>query len=113
VRHDPERSARHNFPVDDLVRHVREDRLPPVTWVTPRFEVSDHPEYSLFWGEMWSTKVVNAIMESPRWKESAIFFTWDDYGGFYDHQPPEQIDRFGLGIRAPMLVISPTPNTAT
>jgi phospholipase C len=46
-------------------------------------------------------------MESPSWKETAIFLTWDDYGGFYDHQPPEQIDRFGFGIRAPMLVISP------
>lgn len=106
-RGDPERWRQHIYPVDDLVRHIREDRLPPVTWVTPRFEVSDHPEYSLCWGETWSTKVVNAIMESPMWKETAIFLTWDDYGGFYDHEPPPQVDPLGFGIRAPMLVISP------
>jgi phospholipase C len=107
VRGDPERWAQHVFPVDDLVRHIHEDRLPPVTWVTPRFEVSEHPEYSFCWGEAWTTRVVNAIMQSPSWSETAIFITWDDYGGFYDHVPPPQIDVFGLGIRAPMLVISP------
>jgi phospholipase C len=107
MRDDTQRWARHCFPVDDLVRHVREGRLPPVTWVTPRFEVSDHPEYSLCWGETWTTKVVNAIMESPSWPETAVFLTWDDYGGFYDHEPPPQVDVLGLGIRAPMIVISP------
>lgn len=78
-----------------------------MTWVTPRFEVSDHPEYSFCWGENWTTKVLNAIMESSMWKETAVFLTWDDYGGFYDHVPPPQVDVFGFGIRAPMLVISP------
>jgi phospholipase C len=107
VRGNPERWAQHCFPVDDLVRHIREDRLPAVTWVTPRFEVSDHPEYSFCWGEDWTTKVLNAIMESPMWAHTAVFLTWDDYGGFYDHVPPPQVDVFGLGIRTPMLVISP------
>ncbi|MEX2202672.1 MAG: alkaline phosphatase family protein [Actinomycetota bacterium] len=106
-RGNPERWAQHMFPVDDLVRHIREDRLPPVTWVTPRFEVSEHPEYSFCWGENWTTKVLNAVMESPMWRETAVFLTWDDYGGFYDHVPPPQVDVYGFGIRAPMLVMSP------
>jgi len=46
-------------------------------------------------------------MRSPMWKNTAIFVTWDDYGGFYDHVPPPQVDGFGLGIRVPLLVISP------
>jgi phospholipase C len=107
VRGDAERWAQHIFPVDDLVQHLREDRLPPVTWVTPRFEVSEHPEYSFCWGEHWTTQVLNAVMESPLWKETAVFITWDDYGGFYDHLPPPQVDVYGFGIRSPMLVISP------
>ena len=41
------------------------------------------------------------------WKDTAIFVTWDDYGGFYDHVPPLQVDNFGFGIRVPLLVISP------
>jgi phospholipase C len=41
------------------------------------------------------------------WDSTAIFLTWDDYGGFYDHVPPPQVDGFGFGIRVPMIVISP------
>ena len=97
----------HIFPVDGLVQDVRDGRLPPVTWVTPRFELSEHPEYSFCWGQNWTTRVVNAIMASPMWRDTAIFITWDDYGGFYDHVPPPQVDRFGFGIRVPLLLISP------
>ena len=95
------------FPVDQLVQDIEAGRLPPMTWVTPRFQLSDHPEYSLCEGENWTTEIVNAIMRSPMWKDTAIFLTWDDWGGYYDHVPPRQIDEFGLGIRVPMLVISP------
>ena len=77
-----------------------------MTWVTPRFEVSDHPEYSFCWGENWTTAVINAVMDSPMWKETAIFLTWDDYGGFYDRAAAAG-RRLGFGIRAPMQVISP------
>ena len=95
------------FPVDRVVEDIRAGRLPPVTWIAPRFELSEHPEYSLCHGENWSTDVIDAIMRSPMWNHTAIFLTWDDYGGFYDHVPPPQVDRMGLGIRVPMLLISP------
>jgi phospholipase C len=86
---------------------IKVDRLPPVTWITPRYEVSEHPQYNFCLGENWSTRVIDAIMRSPMWKNTAIFITWDDYGGFYDHEPPPQVDDFGFGIRVPLLVISP------
>ncbi len=38
---------------------------------------------------------------------SAFFFTYDEGGGFFDHVPPPQLDAYGLGIRIPMLVVSP------
>src|SRR5262249_21370193 len=44
---------------------------------------------------------------SPLWKSTAIVITWDDFGGFYDHVAPPMLDRFGLGPRVPLLVISP------
>jgi phospholipase C len=106
-RNDPEMWNTYMRPVDDLVRDIENDRLPPVTWVTPRFQLSEHPEYNFCHGENWSTQVIDAIMNSPMWKDTAIFVTWDDYGGFYDHVPPKQIDPFGFGIRVPTLVISP------
>jgi phospholipase C len=107
VRMHPKVWREHIFPVDRFVGDVREGRLPPVTWVTPRYEVSEHPEWSFCHGENWTTRIVNAIMRSPMWKDTAIFITWDDYGGFYDHVPPPQVDDFGFGFRVPLLTISP------
>jgi phospholipase C len=107
VRMHPKVWQEHIFPVDNFVRDVRDGSLPPVTWVTPRYEVSEHPEWSFCHGENWTTDIVNAVMDSPMWKDTAIFITWDDYGGFYDHVPPPQVDRFGFGFRVPLLTISP------
>ena len=107
IRNDPAVWQEHIFPVDSVVDHAKDGLLPPVTWVTPRFELSEHPEYSFCNGENWTTRVVNAIMTGPDWESTAIFITWDDYGGFYDHVPPPQVDDFGFGIRVPLLVISP------
>jgi phospholipase C len=97
----------HVLPVDHVISDIQKDRLPPVTWIAPRYEVSEHPQYSFCEGENWSTQVIDAIMKSPMWKSTAIFVTWDDYGGFYDHVAPPQVDDFGFGIRVPLLVISP------
>ena len=102
-----DRWQKHMFPVDEVVKDIRDGLLPPVTWITPRFELSEHPEFNFCHGENWSTKVIDAIMRSPMWDSTAIFITWDDYGGFYDHVPPPQVDDFGFGIRVPLLVISP------
>jgi phospholipase C len=97
----------HMKPVDSLVGDIRAGTLPPVTWVTPRFEVSEHPDYSMCHGQNWTTQVVDAVMNGPMWKDTAVFVTWDDWGGFYDHVAPTQIDDFGLGFRVPLLLISP------
>lgn len=106
VRYSPQ--WRENvFPVRQLVPDIRAGRLPPVTWVTPEFWLSDHPDVNLCNGENWTVTVVDAIMQSSMWKDTAIFITWDDWGGFYDHVPPDQLDDFGLGFRVPLLVISP------
>jgi phospholipase C len=107
IREDPDIWQNHVFPVDDFVRQAKAGLLQPVTWVTPRFELSEHPEYSMCHGENWTTEIVNAVMESPQWETTAIFITWDDYGGFYDHVPPPQVDDFGFGVRVPLLIISP------
>jgi len=97
----------HVFPVRQLVPDIQDGRLPPVTWVTPEFWLSDHPDVNLCTSENWTTTVIDAIMKSPMWKDTAIFLTWDDWGGLYDHVPPPQIDRFGLGFRVPLIVLSP------
>ena len=106
-REDPTAWARYMRPVDRVIQDIHDGYLPAVSWITPRFELSEHPEYSFCAGENWSTEVIDAIMKSPYWKDTAIFLTWDDYGGFYDHVPPPQVDGFGFGFRVPLIVISP------
>ena len=106
-REHPERWQRHVVPVQQIVHDIEGGGLPPVTWITPQFAYSEHPEYNFCHGENWSTRIIDAVMRSPMWQSTAIFLTWDDWGGFYDHEPSPQIDRYGLGIRVPFLLISP------
>jgi phospholipase C len=58
-------------------------------------------------GESYVTSLINAVMRSPDWDSTAVFLTWDDWGGFYDHVAPPRVDRNGYGLRVPGLVISP------
>ena len=57
--------------------------------------------------------LVNAIGESSYWNSTAIVVVWDDWGGYYDHEPPPFFDDAGgLGFRVPLLVASPyTPKS--
>jgi phospholipase C len=93
--------------VDRLPEDIRAGRLPSVTWVTPRFELSDHPPESTCFAQNWVTDVVNAVMGSEDWMHTALFLTWDEWGGFYDHVPPPEVDDLGFGFRVPNLLISP------
>ena len=97
----------HIRPVDNLLTDIEKDDLPSVTWITPRFELSDHPPWSTCFAHNWVTQIVNGLMRSPSWKHTAVFVTWDEWGGFYDHVKPPTVDPVGLGFRVPMLMISP------
>ncbi|MBV9271642.1 MAG: hypothetical protein JO165_11125 [Candidatus Eremiobacteraeota bacterium] len=81
--------------------------LPAVTWVVPSFANSDHPSAGSATGPSWVASLVNSIGQSPAWSSTAIIILWDDWGGWYDHVVPPQLDDYGLGFRVPMIVISP------
>jgi phospholipase C len=86
---------------------ARAGALPAVSWVAPNQAASEHPPATLSAGQAYVTSVINAVMRSPDWWSTAIFLSWDDWGGFYDHVPPPRVDANGYGLRVPGLVISP------
>jgi phospholipase C len=86
---------------------AKDGTLPAVSWITPNSKVSEHPPALVSAGQTYVTGLVNAIMKGPDWNSTAIFLTWDDWGGFYDHMVPPAIDQNGLGLRVPGIVISP------
>jgi phospholipase C len=94
-------------PTQQFMSDAASGRLPTVSWIVTPAQVSEHPPASVCVGENWTVQMLNALMQGPDWSSTAVFLTWDDFGGFYDHVPPQQIDNYGLGFRVPLLVISP------
>jgi phospholipase C len=83
------------------------NKLAAVQWIIPSDELSEHPANLVSTGQAYVTEIVNAVMQSPFWNTTVIFITWDDWGGFYDHEPPPTIDQNGYGFRVPAMTISP------
>jgi phospholipase C len=81
--------------------------LPQVSWLVPSFTESEHPPEDVTVGMQYVTGLINAVMQSSYWNDCAIIIVWDDYGGFFDHVPPQQTDKYGFGPRVPALAISP------
>src|SRR5436305_12472094 len=79
-----------------------------VTIQKPEPSYYKHPGYSnVEEAEKHALLLIQAVQLSRYWQDTAIFITYDDYGGWYDHVPPPVIDRWGPGSRVPLLVISP------
>lgn len=90
-----------------FVTDAQSGNLPAVSWLVTSTEDSEHPPASTCAGENWTVRQITAVMQGPDWNSTAIFLTWDDFGGFYDHVLPPAVDQFGLGPRVPLLIISP------
>jgi phospholipase C len=120
------------FTIEDFYRDAAEGKLPPVVFLDPDFTKTgspdgddEHPPANVQVGQQWTSKVVSALMKSPQWGKLALFITYDEHGGVYDHLPPPKacvpddkppsgkggarvegaFDRFGM--RVPFLVVSP------
>jgi len=91
--------------------------LPDVSWVIPTGQNSDHASSNKGGGPAWVASIVNTIGNNPRcsdgevyWQNTAIFITWDDWGGWYDHEPPSILSQpegdYQYGFRVPLIVVS-------
>jgi phospholipase C len=115
IRYGPDWNANVVTPQTRVITDISAGALPAVSWVTPDFRSSDHETYGIVGrpqaqrtdlGPQWVATVVNAIGRSPLWADTVVIVVWDDWGGWYDHVRPPQVDAMGLGFRVPMIVIS-------
>ena len=91
-----------------ITADVKAGQLSQVSWVIGAPGGDEHPPADIQTGEnSVADGIVNAVGASPYWPSAAVFITWDDYGGFFDHVPPPQVDKYGYGFRVPCLIISP------
>jgi phospholipase C len=102
---DPELNER-IVPLEQYYEDLANDELPAVAYMVPS-GASEHPPGSIQAGERFVRGLINALMRSSAWESSAFTWTYDDWGGWYDHVAPPQVDEFGYGFRAPALLVSP------
>lgn len=100
------------IPQTQVLTDIASGQLPSVSWVIPDNLSSDHALGNTGLGPSWVASVVNAIGTSRYWSDTAIFITWDDWGGWYDHVAPKVINSYEFGFRVPLIVVSPFAKAA-
>jgi phospholipase C len=99
--------ARIIIPETTVLTDIASGTLADVSWVTPNGLDSDHAMGNDGSGPSWVASIVNAIGNSAYWSDTAIFITWDDWGGWYDHVAPPVRSSYEAGFRVPLIVVSP------
>jgi phospholipase C len=102
---DPELSS-HIVDLSEYYKDLQNGTLPAVSYVL-LLGATEHPISDPGLGEKATQTMVQALMQSDSWKSSAFFLTYDDWGGWYDHVAPPQVDERGYGFRVPSMLISP------
>jgi phospholipase C len=104
----PDQVAAHIQDSVNLYSDISKHTLPAVSFVKPSGYTDGHPASSkldLFEG--FVKKIVNEVEASEYAKDTAIFITFDEGGGYYDSGYVQPLDFFGDGTRVPMIIVSP------
>jgi phospholipase C len=103
---DNPRLAAHIVGLDTYYEDVRNGSLPAVAYIAPA-SASEQPPGDARAGQRLVKGLLNALMSSAAWPQSAFLLTYDSAGGWYDHVAPPQVDQYGYGFRVPALLVSP------
>ena len=95
----------HIVDMSQFYKDLAHGTLPSVAYMAPSGS-SEHPPGSIQAGERFIRTIINGIMRTQYWRNSAFMWSYDDWGGWYDHVKPPQVDQFGYGFRAPALLVS-------
>ncbi len=93
-------------PIEEYYADLAAGTLPAVSYIVPS-GASEHPPGSIAAGEAFVRTLVTSLQRSSAWPTSAFLWSYDDWGGWYDHVRPPVADAYGYGFRAPLLMVSP------
>jgi phospholipase C len=106
VAHNP-RMMQNLRMTDSFLTDLQSGNMPSVSYIMAGDDYNEHPPADIATGQAWVKSIVGAIQATQYWPSTVVFITWDDYGGWYDHVVPPQVDGHGLGFRVPLLMVSP------
>jgi phospholipase C len=102
---DDPKLASHIVDLNQYFVDLENGTLPEVAYIAPS-GASEHPPGSIRSGQKFVKSLIQALMRSDSWDSSAFLLLYDDWGGWYDHVAPAQVDENGYGMRVPALLIS-------
>jgi acid phosphatase len=93
----------------EFIDAIKSGDLPQVSFYKPIGDLTEHPGYAnVLEGDTHVGEILDLIRSNPKiWNRAIIIVAFDEHGGFWDHVPPPQIDRWGPGVRVPAVIISP------
>ncbi|MPM72728.1 hypothetical protein SDC9_119704 [bioreactor metagenome] len=113
VTHADNRKA-HLKDYTDLVAEAAKGTLPAVSFYKPEGVYNQHEGYAnLSDGDAKITDLVQRLQASPQWRNMVIVFTYDEFGGVWDHVAPPKADLIGPGTRIPAIIVSPLAKKGT
>ncbi len=108
---DPALSS-HIVDMQQYYTDLQSGNLPAVSYLVPS-GLSEHPPGDITVGQSFGITTVTSLMRSSAWDSSVYVIAWDDWGGWYDHVPPPQVDADGYGFRVPAIIVSPYARSGT
>ncbi len=107
IRNGPDWANDVISPQTQILNDIQNNNLRQVSYVVPDYKDSDHAIAGSNTGPAWVSSIIDAVGNSSYWSSTAVLVTWDDWGGWFDHVVPPQLDVMGLGYRVPLLIVSP------
>mgnify|MGYP001399084617 CR=1 FL=1 len=107
------------YVLSSFIKDVKSNALPRVSWIVAPAGYCEHPEFTPDYGAHYVNTVLQTLFSNPElWKSTALFVTYDEHDGFFDHQLPPFPEQsvtdehiaglpIGPGTRVPMLICSP------
>jgi len=107
------------YVLSSFINDVKSNKLPQVSWIVAPAGYCEHPSYTPDYGAHYVNTVLQTLFSNrDLWESTALFITYDEHDGFFDHQlpptPPASVtDEYiaglpiGPGTRVPMLICSP------